>query len=1515
MELTRSHCVASVASTQVVSSDQKSILVEAGGFTPMRWFLERAAHRVQDTDEEDESRKPPRKRTKLTRPVKAKTEALSAPVQVTENIPLARVTIDLHFPETLATKTPRPETIDQDIDFTAADEVQVIVDGISEDEVGVQLRLAQATRHGVLLKADLSHVPSQILDDVRATILHTQQDPIAFACGSATKDNPASITRCVLKRSMGEFYNVVRFEASIAWRDGASAFPTGVPSGKFRPYPDYGIKERFFPDRSRNVQEHIQPWAPQDFYDSVHVPDRNQIPDLGHALESQLYPFQERAVAWMLRREGVTPLNGVMVPKPALELEDPETLHYEEVKDVNGNTCYVNHLQGIISRHRPEKSDYRMSGGLLAEEMGLGKTVELMALVSLHRRNETPEGRVLDFASGTDVLPSKATLIVTPTSILPQWRSELAKHAPKLKVMHYEGIPPASKANNERKVLEDLTINYDVVLTTYQVLAREVHFAEEPPARNMRRAPKFERKRSPLVQVQFWRAVMDEAQMIETSVTAAARVACRIPRINSWAVSGTPLRKDVQDLHGLLIFLRFKPLDEDARLWSHVVTNHRHIFRNIFGAIALRHTKSQIRDELHLPSQKRVVITMPFTAIEHQHYEELFTEMCEELDLHPDGSPKHGDWDPEDTATVEGMRKWLIRMRQTCLHPQVGGRNRKALGRGQSQAPLRTVAEVLEVMISQNQTAARTEERVALQSQLQRAHILGNNREDEHRSEKALEIYRSAMAKCDMMVEEARQRLEHAKKTHDIPEDISSAEDEDSSNESSPLLSGLRNSLRTALELQHVCTFFAATACYQIKVNESLTEPESEDFQRLEAQEIELYDRAKAVRREILRDVSHKAESLMRKIKDSEKKKMQTELPKIKDLKDPGGIENRRIVDKSDELFDVIREQSSVIAEWRAKMAEFLVRALVDEDQVGSEITGEEYEESTKQQDELYVYFDALKAVQADLNTFITGEDAGLVDFEAKALMRLARRTLDPEDVDPLLAPCHAPERVLALFDIRNKFRSRKDEIGSVRGLIQEARALENAMQWQGGNSRADAEAAILQQHIAALQVVFNDYTKALTRLEKEVDLFRSTQNSRLQFYKQLQDVSDAVVPYKEELDDELDLHALELIMAKEEQQNTALAQLKTKHRFLLHLRDETGAEGPRICVICQCSFDNGVLTVCGHQYCKECIGHWWRAHRTCPVCKRGLSLVDFHNITYKPQELQAKEEVNANSSSPSGSRNPANSSSPRQSAIYSEVDNTLMNEVKAIDLPASFGTKIDTLGRHLLWIREHDPGAKAVVFSQYRDFLDVLGPAFATFKIGFSRLGRPGAVEKFRNDASIDCLLLDAKTDSSGLTLVNATHVFICEPLIQTAVELQAIARVHRIGQTRQTTVWMYLINGTVEESIYEISVARRMSHVQSREQHRQNGKSRSTTPAPFGDMAIEAADTEEMQSAPIQNLLMTGKTGGELVGQSDLWKCLFGKAGKAPVRLDADADTEADLARNLRGHAAEMRRAGVEM
>ena len=72
-----------------------------------------------------------------------------------------------------------------------------------------------------------------------------------------------------------------------------------------------------------------------------------------------------------------------------------------------------------------------------------------------------------------------------------------------------------------------------------------------------------------------------------------------------------------------------------------------------------------------------------------------------------------------------------------------------------------------------------------------------------------------------------------------------------------------------------------------------------------------------------------------------------------------------------------------------------------------------------------------------------------------------------------------------------------------------------------------------------------------------------------------------------------------------------------------------------------------------------------------------------------------------------------------------------------------SFGTKIDTLARHVLWIRQNDPGAKSVIFSQYKDFLNVLGRAFAQFKIAFSGFDKPSGVKKFKDDPGV-CVLHD---------------------------------------------------------------------------------------------------------------------------------------------------------------------------
>jgi len=225
-----------------------------------------------------------------------------------------------------------------------------------------------------------------------------------------------------------------------------------------------------------------------------------------------------------------------------------------------------------------------------------------------------------------------------------------------------------------------------------------------------------------------------------------------------------------------------------------------------------------------------------------------------------------------------------------------------------------------------------------------------------------------------------------------------------------------------------------------------------------------------------------------------------------------------------------------------------------------------------------------------------------------------------------------------------------------------------------------------------------------------------------------------------------------------------------------------------------------------------------------------------------------------------------------------------------------------------LLWIREHDPGAKSIIFSQFNDFLDVLRKAFESWKIGCSSIGEKNGIEKFRTDASTECFLLDAKSDSSGLNLVNATYVFLCEPLINPAIELQAIARVHRIGQQRQTTVYMYLVNDTVEEAIYDISVSRRLEHISHGQRGTPSGSRSGTATPRLQENAIDAANSMELEQAPLKQLLRK-KGDGEVVGKEDLWKCLFSKPRKQQAGVSSALKLQVD--RHLRAEAAENRMA----
>ncbi|KAI5278357.1 hypothetical protein KEM52_004713, partial [Ascosphaera acerosa] len=188
-------------------------------------------------------------------------------------------------------------------------------------------------------------------------------------------------------------------------------------------------------------------------------------------------------------------------------------------------------------------------------------------------------------------------------------------------------------------------------------------------------------------------------------------------------------------------------------------------------------------------------------------------------------------------------------------------------------------------------------------------------------------------------------------------------------------------------------------------------------------------------------------------------------------------------------------------------------------------------------------------------------------------------------------------------------------------------------LQWRATaerSSRASAELLLLRPLLEQVTRINAVQTKANVAAEAELRVFRRVMNKRLDYYRQLQQISDTVAPFEEEAKGQpLNRQRYEETLRSEEATKSQISSLTSKHRYLIYLRDESGEDddNARLCVICQSTIEVGVLTVCGHKYCRECFTLWWSAHRNCPTCKRKLSANDSHPISYKPIEMVAQEE------------------------------------------------------------------------------------------------------------------------------------------------------------------------------------------------------------------------------------------------------------------------------------------------
>ncbi len=147
----------------------------------------------------------------------------------------------------------------------------------------------------------------------------------------------------------------------------------------------------------------------------------------------------------------------------------------------------------------------------------------------------------------------------------------------------------------------------------------------------------------------------------------------------------------------------------------------------------------------------------------------------------------------------------------------------------------------------------------------------------------------------------------------------------------------------------------------------------------------------------------------------------------------------------------------------------------------------------------------------------------------------------------------------------------------------------------------------------------------------------------------------------------------------------------------------------------------------------------------------------------------------------------------------------------KHIDDPSA---KLDVLGLHLSDLLEE--GHKALVFSQFTSYLAIVRRYLDQRNIPYEYLdgqtrNRKERIEHFQSDPACGVFLISLKAGGLGLNLTAADYVFLLDPWWNPAVEMQAIDRMHRIGQTRQVFAYRLICRNTVEEKIAELQVKKK--------------------------------------------------------------------------------------------------------
>ncbi|MBG9612141.1 SNF2 helicase associated domain-containing protein [Bacillus cereus] len=252
-------------------------------------------------------------------------------------------------------------------------------------------------------------------------------------------------------------------------------------------------------------------------------------------------------------------------------------------------------------------------GGILADDMGLGKTLQSIAFID----------SVL-----TEIREKKLPiLVVSPSSLVYNWFSELKKFAPHIRAVIADG-----NQAERRKILKDIT-EFDVVITSYPLLRRDIRLYARP----------------------FHTLFLDEAQAFKNPTTQTARAVKTIQAEYRFGLTGTPVENSLEEL------------------WSifHVVFPELLPGRKEFGDLRREDIAKRVKPFVLRRLKGDVLNELP-EKIEHLQSSELLPDQkslyAAYLAKLREETLKHLD---KDTLRKNKIRilAGLTRLRQICCHP------------------------------------------------------------------------------------------------------------------------------------------------------------------------------------------------------------------------------------------------------------------------------------------------------------------------------------------------------------------------------------------------------------------------------------------------------------------------------------------------------------------------------------------------------------------------------------------------------------------------------------------------------------------------------------------------------------------------------------------------------------------------------------------------------------------------------------------------------------------------------